>query len=193
MIGIIAKNTLTRLVLMDLLAGFQPQVYQSSDDALDLIVIYHTPDFVDGFLKTPVPCPVLLLGSSHEEADLCLPTPCRLDVLVRAVSSLVQESRSAPVFENAVFVFRAKNRELLNKNTDEVVHLTEKENALLSYLATHPGEKIAKETLLTDVWNYNPDTETHTVESHIYALRQKITFNADALIASDDGGYTLLP
>lgn len=193
MIGIIAKNTLTRTVLMDLLAEFQPQVYNSSEDSPDLIVIYNAPAFVDGFLKTPIPCPVLLLGCPHEEADLCLPTPCRLDVLTRAVSALLKDSLSAPVFENAVFVFRAKTRELINKQTDEIIHLTEKENALLSFLATHPGKKINKETLLTEVWNYSPDAETHTVESHVYALRQKITFNAEDLITSDDGGYTLIP
>lgn len=193
MIGIIAKNTLTRTVLMDLLAEFQPQVYQSAQDSLDLIVIYNTPDFIEGFLKTPVPCPVLVLGSAHEEADMCLPTPCRLAILTRAVTTLLKESLSAPVFENETFVFRAKKRELINKQTDEVIHLTEKENALLSYLAAHVGEKISKEALLTNVWNYNVDTQTHTVESHIYALRQKITFGADALITSDDGGYLLIP
>lgn len=192
MIGIIAKNNLTRTVLMDALIAFQPQVYQSSDNTPDLIVLYHTPSFIDGFFKTPVPCPVLVLGSAHEEADICLPTPCRLSVLMNALSSLLEDTHTAPLFENKVFVFNGKNRQLLNKETEELIHLTEKENALMTYLAQHAGTKISKETLLSEVWNYHPETETHTVESHIYALRQKITFNADDLIQSDDGGYSLV-
>lgn len=192
MIGIIAKNNLTRTALMDVLAAYEPAAYQSSADAPDLIVIYHTDSFADGFLKTPVPCPVLLIGARHEEADVCLAAPCHLSVLKKTVDRLLDFSKSAPIFENRLFLFTSKNRKLVHKQTEEVFHLTEKENALLTFLAQHAGEKVSKEVLLTQVWNYNPEAETHTVESHIYALKQKINFDANALIQNDEGGYYLV-
>lgn len=191
-LGIIAQSALTRAALMDILSDWNPVAYQSAKDNPDLILIYHTTSFVEGFLKTPVPCPVLVLGNSHEEADVCLPVPCRLPVLNKTIERLLAVSQNAPVFENTLFKFNSKNRELIHKETDEVYHLTEKENALLTYLTEHLGESVSKETLLIDVWNYNPDVETHTVESHIYALRQKIGRDALDFLQNDDGGYFLV-
>ncbi|MGN1063044.1 MAG: winged helix-turn-helix domain-containing protein [Alphaproteobacteria bacterium] len=192
MIGIIAKNNLTRQALCDVLAEFEPVVYQSSETAPDLIVLYQSTDFADGFLKTPVPCPVLLVGAVHEEADFYLPVPCHLSALKAAVVRGLEASRSAPVFENPVFYFNGKNRFLRHKQTEAEFYLTEKENALVMYLARHIGQKCSKEELLQQVWNYHPDTETHTLESHIYALKQKIGLDANLFIQNDEGGYFLL-
>ena len=192
MIGIIAKNNLTRQTLCDILASFHPTVYESAETPVDLIVLYQSSDFADGFFKQPVPCPVLLVGATHEEADFCLPTPCRLNLLKQTILKALETSKNAVIFENPIFQFNAKNRRLYNKQTEAEIYLTEKENALVSYLAQKNGTPCPKEELLTQVWNYNPDTETHTVESHIYALKQKIGLDANYFIASGDDGYFLL-
>lgn len=192
MIGIIAKNNLTRQTLCDILEEFNPSVYVSGKTSADLIVLYQTNDFADGFFKTPIPCPVLLIGSSHEEADFCLPTPCRLNILKQTISKALEASKNAITFENPIFRFNAKNRRIYNKQTEDEIYLTEKENALVSYLASKIGTPCNKEELLTQVWNYNPDTETHTVESHIYALKQKIGLDANYFINSGDDGYFLV-
>lgn len=192
MIGIIAKNNLMRQTLYEALQQFNPVIYETGEHPFDLIVIYHHTDFLDGFFKTPVPCPVLLIGASHDEADYCIPTPCRLNVLQQTVKKALENAKNAPVFENEFFIFNSKKRELTHKHTEEVFHLTEKENALISYLATKAGQSVSKEELLSSVWNYHPNAETHTVESHIYALKQKIGLDNSCFIQSNDTGYYLV-
>lgn len=192
MIGIIAKNNLTRETLCNILADFNPTIYVSGETPVDLIILYQTTDFADGFFKKPVPCPILLVGATHDEADFCLPTPCRLNVLKQTIAKALETSKNAITFENPIFQFNAKNRRIYNKQTEAEIYLTEKENALIAYLATKIGTPCNKEELLTEVWNYNPDTETHTVESHIYTLKQKIGLDANYFITSGDNGYFLV-
>lgn len=192
MIGIIAKNNLIRQILCTSLQEFSPEIYISGETNADLIIIYHTSDFTEGFFKTPVPCPVLLVGHNHEEADFCLPAPCRLSVLKQTITKALETIKKFPVFENPIFLFNGKKRTVINKQTDAEFYLTEKENALISYLSTKIGQPCSKEELLTHVWNYNPEAETHTVESHIYALKQKIGLDAHYFIGSNDDGYFLV-
>ena len=78
------------------------------------------------------------------------------------------------------------------KKTHQIIPLTEKENELLSHLAKNYPHTIKREDLLKSVWNYHQNTETHTVESHIYALRQKLGKEADELIQSSPIGYSLV-
>jgi len=192
MIGIIAKNNLTRQILCDALQEFSPNIYVSGETSADLIVIYQTAEFADGFFNNPVPCPVLLVGATHEEADFCLPAPCRLTVLKQTITTALKTAKNAPVFENPIFLFNGKNRTVLNKQTEDEIYLTEKENALVSYLAKNNQKPCSKEELLMHVWNYNPEAQTHTVESHIYALKQKIGLDANYFIGSGEDGYFLI-
>lgn len=73
------------------------------------------------------------------------------------------------------------------------IRLTEKESAILRYLHRAAGKVVARETLLAEVWGYNAAVTTHTLETHIYRLRQKIERDpADArLLLTDAGGYRL--
>lgn len=73
-----------------------------------------------------------------------------------------------------------------------MLKLTEKEAAVLHYLYTHQGKAVDKETLLSDVWGYHPDIDTHTLETHIYRLRQKISdYFKEDIILTEPGGYVL--
>lgn len=71
--------------------------------------------------------------------------------------------------------------------------LTEKEAALLNYLSNQP-QAVTREALLEHVWRYHPETETHTLETHLYRLRQKLQelFAEKLQIISDDRGYRLI-
>lgn len=71
--------------------------------------------------------------------------------------------------------------------------LTEKESALLTYLS-HQPQPVTREALLEHVWKYHPDTETHTLETHLYRLRQKLQelFGEKLQIISNDQGYRLI-
>ena len=60
------------------------------------------------------------------------------------------------------------------------VRLTEKETSILRYLYRADRKPVSRETLLQEVWGYNSGVTTHTLETHVYRLRQKIEQNAAA-------------
>ena len=78
---------------------------------------------------------------------------------------------------------------------DGKIRLTEKETSILKYLYRSGDKVVSRETLLHEVWGYNAGVTTHTLETHIYRLRQKIEkdpSNAELLI-TETGGYKLVP
>lgn len=78
-----------------------------------------------------------------------------------------------------------------NKDKQSII-LTEKETEILSYLHAQKGETVSRKDLLSAIWNYADDVETHTLETHIYRLRQKIeedTSEPKILITDGDGYY----
>ena len=74
------------------------------------------------------------------------------------------------------------------------VELTEKEVAILKCLISSGEEAVDRDTLLEQVWNYSPDVTTHTLETHIYRLRQKLEIDASIprLIISKGGGFKIV-
>ena len=84
-----------------------------------------------------------------------------------------------------------KNERTLKKNN---IHLkiTEKEIDFIENL--HVSSKpLSREFILKNIWNYSTDTDTHTVETHIYRLRQKIKnqFKDNTFIKNSKKGYSL--
>lgn len=72
------------------------------------------------------------------------------------------------------------------------VKLTEKEVVILKYLYSHAPEIISKEELLKNVWGYSAEMTTHTIETHIYRLRQKVEQNGNSqIIITENSGYRL--
>jgi DNA-binding response OmpR family regulator len=75
------------------------------------------------------------------------------------------------------------------------VRLTEKETAILRFLYRAGQKSISREVLLQEVWGYNSGVTTHTLETHIYRLRQKIEKDAamPEILVTEAGGYKLVP
>ncbi len=192
MIQIKAKNQLFQETLLTALSEFNPIAYNIDIPAGDILLIYDTQEAVNQFLRTPPTGAVVLLGTHHPEADLELNTPCLLNELKEHIRSLLIKQENAPTFENKCFLFEGAKRLLTNKITQNQIRLTEKETELISYLIKALPQSVTKTDLLSEVWNYNPDTETHTVETHIYALRQKMGETYfDSLITNTADGYLL--
>ncbi len=84
-----------------------------------------------------------------------------------------------------------KNEKKLSRNENELI-LTEKEIQLLEMFLKNK-KPISKEKILSIVWNYSSDADTHTVETHIYRLRKKINdkFSDENFIMSTKNGYSL--
>ena len=94
-------------------------------------------------------------------------------------------------YENDFFIWNSKHRQLKNKKNQKNIPLTEKESNIIDFLSSLPNHEASKEELLKNVWIYTPDTETHTIESTIHTLRQKLGKLADKFIISTQKGYKL--
>lgn len=186
MIGLIIKNNLCLTAFSELLSAFDTEAY-NPDHTYDALITTDTCD-ISAFNGIPV----ITIGLSQKGEFLHIDTPVHPDDLVHQIQSALTRLHRQTTFENADFIFRGADRSLTLKETDTLILLTEKENDLLVALAESYPQPMDKESLLQRVWNYRPDTETHTLESHIYTLRQKIGPKADSLIQSTPTGYVLI-
>ena len=192
MITILSKNHLYTTTLCDALKEFEACVYKNDNVYGDVLVVALDQEQVDALLKENISCPVLLIGTTHEEADVEISTPCSLYELKTLIKDLLCKKEQAPVFENKRFLFEGAKRRLYDKKTKKDYYLTEKETDLIVFLVKSLPEGASKMDLLTSVWKYRPDIETHTVESHVYSLRQKIGEDAaELLLKNTSDGYVL--
>lgn len=88
---------------------------------------------------------------------------------------------------------RPIKKDIINHRNNEVIKLTEKEVAVIKYLFKANERVVSKNELLQEVWGYAPDATTHTIETHIYRLRQKVEHDDSSaqLIITLEGGYKL--
>jgi len=75
------------------------------------------------------------------------------------------------------------------------IRLTEKEAAIIKYLYRAGQRVITRDVLLEEVWGYNSGVTTHTLETHVYRLRQKIERDPShsEILVTESGGYKLIP
>jgi DNA-binding response OmpR family regulator len=123
--------------------------------------------------------------------------PFRMAVLLARVRAhLRQHTQSGDaIFSIGPYKFQPAAKMLVNEETDKKIRLTEKETAILKYLFRVGNKTVSRETLLDEVWGYNAGVTTHTLETHVYRLRQKIEpdpSNAQILM-TEPGGYRLNP
>lgn len=147
---------------------------------------------IDSFFAAGPDVPVILIDAAHEDAAAELKSPVRLQTLRDTVARVISKNLNTPTFETPYFEFRGSARRLVDKKTKEIIRLTEKETAMIAYIYLHRTRLVSKEQLLLYVWNYSKDTETHTVETHVYALRQKIGDGANNFIQTSPEGYQLV-
>jgi DNA-binding response OmpR family regulator len=104
------------------------------------------------------------------------------------------ENSADAVFTIGPYEFRPSAKQLKSQKNDRI-RLTEKEVAILKFLYRAGTRAVARQELLNEVWGYNPAVTTHTLETHIYRLRQKIEPDpANArLLLTEGGGYRLDP
>ncbi|WP_455466027.1 response regulator transcription factor [Bartonella sp. B39] len=120
--------------------------------------------------------------------------PFRFAVLLARIRAQLRqyEQNEDAFFLIGPYTFQPKQRLLIDQH-DNKMHLTEKEAAILKYLYSTNNKTVSRETLLEQIWGYNANVVTHTLETHIYRLRQKIEkdpSNAQILV-TDQNGYRL--
>jgi DNA-binding response OmpR family regulator len=91
------------------------------------------------------------------------------------------------------YTFKPTSKQLISESGSKL-RLTEKETAILKFLYRANSQVVARDILLKEVWGYSAQVTTHTLETHIYRLRQKIESDpANAtLLLTDGGGYRLV-
>lgn len=111
---------------------------------------------------------------------------------VRAQLRVFDNSNDA-VFTIGPYLFRPSARLLLEPERNRKTHLTEKEVGILKFLYRADDKPVPKKVLLHEVWGYNSEVSTHTLETHVYRLRQKIEPDPSSaqLLLTEGGGYRL--
>ena len=130
---------------------------------------------------------------SHK-ADEYIVKPFRYPVLLKSIETQLHKFKKSENTQYNIgnYVFKP-NSKIFESNENRSIRLTEKENNILKFLYKNLGNFISREILLHEVWGYNSTVTTHTLETHIYRLRQKIEddpSNACFLI-TEPGGYKL--
>lgn len=147
--------------------------------------------------------PLLVLVGEGEtgddEADEWIRLPVQVGFLlgrIRAYISKVESSEEATLSLGA-YVLRPGLRQLILPD-GSAVKLTEKEIKILRFLHRANGQPVSRDVLLAEIWGYNSQISTHTLETHIYRLRQKSEGASDSmsldnpLLVTDVGGYRLV-
>lgn len=156
--------------------------------------------------KNNVTCPIIMLTGADTDADTILgleagandyvTKPFRFSVLLARIRAHLRshEQSEDAIFKIGPYTFKPAAK-VLTDDDDQKVRLTEKETAILKYLYRTGLKVVGRDVLLQEVWGYNSGVTTHTLETHIYRLRQKIEkdpSNAELLV-TEPGGYRLVP
>lgn len=155
-----------------------------------------------GGLKAPI---IMLTGADSESdtiqgldagASDYITKPFRLGVLIARIKAQLRQHEQSDdaLFAIGPYRFRPAAKLLMDPEKNRRIRLTEKETAILKYLFRAGARAIAREVLLNEVWGYNSGVTTHTLETHVYRLRQKIERNpAKAeILVTEQGGYRLV-
>ena len=130
----------------------------------------------------------------NHKADEHIIKPFRYPVLLKSIETQLHKFKKSENTQYSIGNYAFKpNSKILESNESRSIRLTEKENNILKFLYKNSGNTVSRETLLHEVWGYNSKVTTHTLETHIYRLRQKIEddpSNACFLI-TEPGGYKL--
>ena len=130
----------------------------------------------------------------NHKADEYMIKPFRYPVLLKSIETQLHKFKKSENTQYSIGKYAFKpNSKILESNEGRSIRLTEKENNILKFLYKNLGNTVSRETLLHEVWGYNSKVTTHTLETHIYRLRQKFEddpSNACFLI-TEPGGYKL--
>jgi DNA-binding response OmpR family regulator len=181
-------------------------------DTADLVILdVNLPD-MDGreackiMRRNGMKSPVIMLTAQGSESDTILGLdsgandyvvkPFRFAVLLARVRAQLRshEHSEDAVYRVGPYTFKPASKLLLTE-AGKKIRLTEKETAIIKFLYRAGETSVSRDTLLQDVWGYNAGVSTHTLETHIYRLRQKIERDPShaEILVTEGGGYRLLP
>ena len=157
--------------------------------------------------RAGVKTPIIMLTGADSEADTILgldsgandyvTKPFRFGVLLARVRAQLRQHEQSEdaVFTIGPYSFQPAAKMLVDGALNQKIRLTEKETSILKFLYRAGKNTVPRDTLLNEVWGYNAGVTTHTLETHIYRLRQKIEADpaSSKLLVTEPGGYRLVP
>ena len=149
--------------------------------------------------------PVILLTGADDEADVVrgldagandyVTKPFRPGELLARLRAQLRTFDAGPDAPLAIgrYVLRPSTMLLVDRTAGREIKLSNREAALLARLCRAGGKPVAWQVLLGEIWGYSPAAETHTLETHVYRLRQKIEANPakPALLLTGKGSYRI--
>ena len=155
--------------------------------------------------KQGVKCPIVMLTGHDSDADTILgldsgandyvTKPFKFPVLLARLRAQLRthEQSEDAVFQLGPYTFKPAMKMLITED-EKKIRLTEKETNILKFLYRAPDGVVPRDVLLHEVWGYNAGVTTHTLETHIYRLRQKIEPDPSnaRLLVTESGGYKLV-
>ncbi|WP_146589513.1 response regulator transcription factor [Puniceibacterium confluentis] len=155
--------------------------------------------------KQGIKAPILMLTGHDSDADTILgldagandyvTKPFKFPVLLARIRAQLRQHEQSEdaVFTLGPYTFKPSMKMLVTDD-DKKIRLTEKETNILKFLYRSTDGIVARDVLLHEVWGYNAGVTTHTLETHIYRLRQKIEPDPSnaRLLVTESGGYRLV-
>ena len=150
--------------------------------------------------------PIIMLTGHDTDSDTILGLesgandyvvkPFRFAVLLARIRAQLRQHEHSEdaTFTVGPYTFKPSQKLLLDQRGGKV-RLTEKEASIIKYLYRADQKVVTRDVLLEEVWGYNSGVTTHTLETHVYRLRQKIErdpYNAEILV-TESGVYKLVP
>ncbi|MHA3979916.1 response regulator transcription factor [Halovulum sp. GXIMD14794] len=155
--------------------------------------------------KQGIKSPIVMLTGHNTDADTILgldagandyiAKPFKFPVLLARIRAQLRQHEQSEdaIFNIGPYTFKPAAKMLIDE-ADKKIRLTEKETNILKFLYRAESGVVARDTLLHEVWGYNAGVTTHTLETHIYRLRQKIEPDPSnaRLLVTESGGYRLV-
>ena len=191
---IFTKNKPTADTYLEILSDYQPSVILKKSDFLNnlaenqIIIIDNDIDLLNEIIDKNISAVLFIGNQAPDNEDVVfLQKPVSSTILLAKVRLLNAriEKGLLTCFSTTRYTFNGSQKTLNN------IKLTQKEAEMIEYLWENKDKIISKEKLLKEIFGYKEGVETHTVETHIYKLRQKINDDENGLICTKEGGYML--
>ena len=193
-------------VVLEQLLKF-PMRYAISDGAgkteVDLCITDQTDVFLESY-DAEDSRNILFIGTSGDV--LALPPeiwekygitlPCKVGAIMKKIDHYLFAMGAERDLDVTMGQMRlqSQSKQLSNIAHGQKMPLTDRETEILTYLYQQDGKIVSRDTLLRQIWQFHPDVSTHTLETHIYRLRQKfqkLGLDDHLYLSSEDGGYAL--
>ena len=168
-------------------------------DNPDLVIIDEDIIKYEEMRKKHPSLPVIVLTTSpssfnDDNLNIVIKKPFSLSHLIDTIhtaNNLLDNSEEGYIIFNG-YELRPSKKEIIDTVSGNIYKLTEKEVNIIKYLYKFKDNYISKTDLQKNVWQYNEEVATHTIETHIYRLRQKVETDENRkIIITNNGGYKL--